>query len=759
MNMPFSTKTLFIPLLAAAVLLTAARSLDAQTVVIAGWETTGLSSYGPSPWAPTTLAANISVVGLTRGAGVGVSGTAAGSTWGGSAWQGQTDLESATAVEAFVTFSFTPAAGFKASLTSVGPYNLRRPSTGPQKSQWQYRVGDGEFVNLGDELSLTSTASGGNNFTGIDLSVIEDLQDIPPGVTVEFRIVNFGASGTGPWYLNNRSTAGEDLVFNGVIEAENPDAPLIEISATGLPVMRTPIDSPSAPRSFDVSGVNLAGDLLVTAPSGFEVSQTAGGESGYAPTQTLALASLPATVYVRLLGSEAGSFAGNVSVSSDGATTQNVSVSGVVLAAAPLTADAAYQQNFLGYSADAPELPLGWSVAGSNTTFPASAAEAVWGFGTGAGLRGAASVFGYQHTGTTGAVQQTLTLRNDTGAVLDTVYVRYTGRVARVDQGRSPSYVVTVNGVPQPELGYSTFAGEDEIITAEITGLAIPAGTAFQITWTSDGSDAGSPGSGGRRQIGVGAVTVSTSAIVSEPNIAVAGTLTPFTASVDSPSASQSFTVAGSGLANGISITAPAGFQLSLDDESFRSSVTLFPAVDSLPPTTVYVRLAASATPGVFSGLISSSSTGAVTRDVAVTGTVGEPSGDYDAWAGGFGLDPNVTTGPNAGAPTADPDGDGFTNEQEFAFGTNPTVGNAALLQATTDGNGNLVFTYIERDAGVTYAIETRANLSTGSWQAAGLTPTVSSDQSGVESGYTRKQFIVADPEGNAFYRVRASIQ
>ncbi len=65
----------------------------------------------------------------------------------------------------------------------------------------------------------------------------------------------------------------------------------------------------------------------------------------------------------------------------------------------------------------------------------------------------------------------------------------------------------------------------------------------------------------------------------------------------------------------------------------------------------------------------------------------------------------------------------------------------------------------LERDAGVTYAIETRANLSTGSWLAAGLTPTESPDQSGVEEGYIRKQFTVADPEGNAFYRVRASIQ
>jgi hypothetical protein len=57
------------------------------------------------------------------------------------------------------------------------------------------------------------------------------------------------------------------------------------------------------------------------------------------------------------------------------------------------------------------------------------------------------------------------------------------------------------------------------------------------------------------------------------------------------------------------------------------------------------------------------------------------PATPYNDWADSFGLDPTATTGPTAGAPTADPDGDSFNNQQEYAFGTNPTEGTPSLAR------------------------------------------------------------------------------
>jgi hypothetical protein len=197
-------------------------------------------------------------------------------------------------------------------------------------------------------------------------------------------------------------------------------------------------------------------------------------------------------------------------------------------------------------------------------------------------------------------------------------------------------------------------------------------------------------------------------------------------------------------------VAAPANYEVSLDNSTFSSSVTLTPTAGSVSSTPVYVRIAATAPVGNPAGQVSLSSTAATTQNIAVTGTVSAPGTPYDAWADSYGLNPATT-----GAPTGDPDGDSFSNAQEFAFGTNPTQGNAALTQASVAG-GNLTVTFIERDSGVTYAVQNTTNLAAGPWNPAAVTPTTATDQTGVPTGYTRKQFSVP-ATGNGFYRVTAT--
>ena len=133
----------------------------------------------------------------------------------------------------------------------------------------------------------------------------------------------------------------------------------------------------------------------------------------------------------------------------------------------------------------------------------------------------------------------------------------------------------------------------------------------------------------------------------------------------------------------------------------------------------------------------------------------GAPPNPYNTWADSFGLDPAVTTGPTAGAPTADPDGDGFNNQQEYAFGTSPIVGSPSLLSTESSG-GNLIVRWLER-AGVTYTPQSTANLATTAFANDDtITVVAGPTDPAPPAGYTRKQFSVL-ATGNKFYRVSAT--
>ena len=241
---------------------------------------------------------------------------------------------------------------------------------------------------------------------------------------------------------------------------------------------------------------------------------------------------------------------------------------------------------------------------------------------------------------------------------------------------------------------------------------------------------------------------VSTSEIP-DPAINTSGSLTSFSATEGTPSAAQSISASGTSLAGSITVTAPANYEVSLDNSTFFPFITLTPGSGTVAPTPVYVRIAASAPVGNPAGQVSLASPGATTQNIAVTGTVSGGGSAYDTWASGFGLDPATT-----GAPTADPDGDSFSNAQEYAFGTNPTQGNGSLLSSTASG-GNLVVTWLER-SDVTYNVQSTGNLAT-SFANDGTVSVVDGPVSPAPpAGYTSKQFSVP-ASGSKFYRVTAA--
>ncbi len=190
--------------------------------IIAGWEVSGINNYGPSPWAPTNIALNVTVVGLARGSGVPTNSSPGNDAWGGTGFV-YANQATAIAGNSYVTFSITAAAGYRISLTNIPTYNIRHSGTGSTNGIWQYQVGNSGFVNIGTNIVWGPVTSGsGNTEPAINLSGIAALQNVPPGTNVTFRIVLWGGTspGNGSWYVNN--IAGLDLQVLGVVAPVNP---------------------------------------------------------------------------------------------------------------------------------------------------------------------------------------------------------------------------------------------------------------------------------------------------------------------------------------------------------------------------------------------------------------------------------------------------------------------------------------------------------------------------------------------------------
>lgn len=186
------------------------------------WNPAGLSSYGPSPWAPTTKNENLTVTGLTRGSGIGTGGTAATSAWGG-AMTAQSTASSAVTANQFITFELTPNNGYTTSLSTLN-LTYRRSDTGPKQGLLQYAINNEAYS---DVSSLTFAAgNSGASISPIDLSSITSLQDVSNTSTIRFRLVLYDNTG-GTWYVYNSG-----LVISGYVEATCTDAGLTFATAT-----------------------------------------------------------------------------------------------------------------------------------------------------------------------------------------------------------------------------------------------------------------------------------------------------------------------------------------------------------------------------------------------------------------------------------------------------------------------------------------------------------------------------------------------
>lgn len=201
-------------------------------VTLAGWDVSSQASFGTSPLAPTTIAAGIIVGGLTRGSGVGTSGSGLAGGWGGTGFT-NTTAASAIASNRFVTCSIMAQNGSAVSFSAISRFDYRRSTTSATNGLVQYQVGSGPFVDITNVFYATANA--GASLSNIDLSGIASLQNIGPGTNVTLRIVNWnGTNSAGTWYIYDTAISiAPDFVIQGTVIGQSSTHSPATLSAAG----------------------------------------------------------------------------------------------------------------------------------------------------------------------------------------------------------------------------------------------------------------------------------------------------------------------------------------------------------------------------------------------------------------------------------------------------------------------------------------------------------------------------------------------
>jgi hypothetical protein len=139
----------------------------------------------------------------------------------------------------------------------------------------------------------------------------------------------FFTSGTSNTSLTIATTAKRAFIDDVLVTLDAPSATTPVLTANNtLSSLSTIYGNASTSSTFTVSGSNITSGILVTAPPGFELSQTA-GTTGYASTQTLdGNGTLgPATLHLRLAaGIAADSYGGTIICSSANATSVSLNI-------------------------------------------------------------------------------------------------------------------------------------------------------------------------------------------------------------------------------------------------------------------------------------------------------------------------------------------------------------------------------------------------------------------------------------------------
>jgi hypothetical protein len=140
-------------------------------------------------------------------------------------------------------------------------------------------------------------------------------------------------------YVTSSGTSGAVQHWYTILPNVPSTDPTITVFDTPLDAFGSQPGTPSAEQVYAVSGSNLTDDIIITAPSDFEISETSG--SGWTSSLTLTESGgevAETDIYVRFNRATTGTSSGDITHVSSGAIQKDVAVSGT---AAPIYLDGA----------------------------------------------------------------------------------------------------------------------------------------------------------------------------------------------------------------------------------------------------------------------------------------------------------------------------------------------------------------------------------------------------------------------------------
>ncbi|MEA4935032.1 MAG: T9SS type A sorting domain-containing protein [Paludibacter sp.] len=414
-------------------------------------------------------------------------------------------------------------------------------------------------VTLQPTTNFEISSLGGGAFTPaavVTLPVVSNTLN-PTPVYVRLKSGLAISSYSDTLHVVSAGAVTKTVIVNGTVTTP----PYINLSTSYLSAFSYKFgQGPSGYQSFTVSGGNLEGNVVLTAPSAYEISTSSG--SGYSSSVSLSPTgnSLnPTTIYVRMkIGLGVGTHVQNIQVNSSHATTKTLSCSGTVNPTATIYNSRSLLPAFIYTTGTGPSGTQTFEVKGTNlvgnitatapTNFQVSLNGSTWG--------------------------SSVTLTQSGGTVnLTTIYVRMSSGLSTGTYGPSALTITSTDAIPK---------------SVACSGRVVASGSPTIMSSTTAMNGFG------------------------------------YQAASGGPSTEQFIVVSGASLTGNLIVTPPTNYEISTSQNSgYQSSaLPLTPSNGRVNPTIIYIRLKSSLSANNYNETIAVTSSGATAINVSLIGKV-----------------------------------------------------------------------------------------------------------------------------------------